>query len=384
MNVLIVLASYRPSIGCQGTYARRLARGLRERGHAVTLLVSDEERPSSAETEEGVRLVVAPSLVRLGAFSLLPTLGLLAARLIPGHDVVNLHLPGWGAAGSAAWCRGARRPLVLTYHRDLAASEGWFNSPVRLGVGLTGRVAGLLADRIVCHTQDFARDSAYLRTFERKTEVIAPPVELMAVGEGAVAAFRKMARLDGGGPVIGVLAPLVPGDGVEVLLRALPRVMDEYPTARVLFAGDFSGATGKEARGQDLPSLFHRYEDRWTFLGTLRPVQMAAFYPNLDAIVVPAVGSTGSFCLAQAEAMLCGTPSIASDLPGVREPVRQTGMGELVPVGDSDALAQAIIRVVNDRPQYVRPREEIEERWSTERTAAAYEALFERLVEART
>ena len=78
--------------------------------------------------------------------------------------------------------------------------------------------------------------------------------------------------------------------------------------------------------------------------------------------------------------MLCGTPSIASDLPGVRQPVLQTGMGEVVPVGDSAALAEAILRVIGNRADYVRPREEIAERWSTGRTAAEYEALFERLL----
>jgi glycosyltransferase involved in cell wall biosynthesis len=79
--------------------------------------------------------------------------------------------------------------------------------------------------------------------------------------------------------------------------------------------------------------------------------------------------------------MLCGTPSIASDLPGVRQPVLQTGMGEVVPVGDSGALAEAIVNVVGNRADYVRPRQEIAERWSTAHTAAEYEALFEQLLE---
>jgi glycosyltransferase involved in cell wall biosynthesis len=107
---------------------------------------------------------------------------------------------------------------------------------------------------------------------------------------------------------------------------------------------------------------------------------MAAFYPNLDVVVVPSLNSTESFGLVQVEAMLCGTPSIASNLPGVRQPVGQTGMGEVVPIGDSEALAEAIIRVVSSPEAYVRPRDEIAERWSTEKTAQQYEALFERLL----
>jgi len=91
------------------------------------------------------------------------------------------------------------------------------------------------------------------------------------------------------------------------------------------------------------------------------------------------LNSTETFGLVQVEAMLCGTPSIASALPGVRQPVHQTGMGEVVPVGDSDALAAAILRVIELRERYVRPRAEIAAKFSTERTAAAYEQLFETL-----
>jgi len=95
--------------------------------------------------------------------------------------------------------------------------------------------------------------------------------------------------------------------------------------------------------------------------------------------VLPSLNSTESFGMVQVEAMLCGTPSIASALPGVRQPVMQTGMGLVVPIGDSAALAEAIIQVLSDRARFVRSREDIAGRFSTERTANEYEALFAEL-----
>jgi glycosyltransferase involved in cell wall biosynthesis len=85
--------------------------------------------------------------------------------------------------------------------------------------------------------------------------------------------------------------------------------------------------------------------------------------------------------LVQVEGMLCGVPSIASALPGVRQPVMMTGMGEIVPIGDSAALAEAVIRVLDDRTRYVRPRSDIDALFSTPRTAELYERLFEKLLE---
>ena len=198
-----------------------------------------------------------------------------------------------------------------------------------------------------------------------------------------MASFAKMHGLNGRGPVIGMAARLASEKGVEVLLHALPRVLEVYPEARVLFAGQYQHVMGEEAYARRLEPLFRKHEERWEFLGVLNPLQMAALYPGLDVIVVPSLNSTESFGLVQVEAMLCGTPSIASDLPGVRQPVLQTGMGEVVPVGDSRALAEAIIDVVGGKDHYVRPREEIAARWNTERTAAEYEALFERLLVGR-
>ncbi len=84
----------------------------------------------------------------------------------------------------------------------------------------------------------------------------------------------------------------------------------------------------EEAYAARLLPRIRVYEERgqWRFLGVLDAAQMAAFYPNLDVITVPSLNSTESFGLVQVEAMLAGVPSVASDLPGVRQTVLQTGM----------------------------------------------------------
>jgi glycosyltransferase involved in cell wall biosynthesis len=116
-------------------------------------------------------------------------------------------------------------------------------------------------------------------------------------------------------------------------------------------------------------------------LGVLSPGELAALYPNCDLVVLPSLNSTESFGLVQVEAMLCGTPSIASNLPGVRQPVTLTGMGEVVPIGDANGLAEAIIKVLRDKESYIRPRREIADRFNTARTADGYTALFEELLQ---
>jgi len=381
MRILVALTYYRPHTSGLTIYAERVARGLARRGHQVTVLTSQYERTLPRhEVSDGVQVLRVPVAFRVSKGVIMPTFGAVAWQQVAAHDVVCLHLPQFDAAGIALRGWLLDKPTTLTYHCDLKLPFGLFSGVVNQVVNGANYTAGLFANRVVAYTQDFAAHSPFLSRFHRKVEVIPPPVELPETSDTLVRDFARQHGL-GDGPVIGMAARLAAEKGVEVLLDALPRVFAVHPTARVLFAGQYENVMGEEPYARRLAPLFERYRERWTFLGVLNPQEMAAFFPNLDVIVVPSLNSTESFGLVQVEAMLCGTPSIASDLPGVRQPVLQTGMGEVVPIGDSKGLAEALVRVLGNKQRYVRPRQEIAARFSTERTVEGYEALFERLLQ---
>ncbi|MFV9507346.1 MAG: glycosyltransferase family 4 protein [Oscillochloridaceae bacterium umkhey_bin13] len=378
MRILCALTYYRPYTSGLTIYVERLATALVQRGHSVTVLTSqyDPSLPRS-EMMAGVRVVRAPVLARVSKGVIMPSFGGIATALALTHDAMSLHLPQFDAPGLALRGRLRHQPVVLTYHSDLQLPPGSFNRVVNRIVDLANLAAGSLATRIVAYTDDFAQHSPYLRRFASKITVIPPPVEVAAIDSGEIAAFRERWNLRG--PVIGMAARLAAEKGVEVLLEALPQVLAAHPEARVLFAGPYENVLGEAAYARRLAPLFERFNRHWTFLGTLGPREMTAFFHNLDVLVVPSLNSTETFGLVQVEAMLCGTPSIASALPGVRQPVHQTGMGEVVPIGDSAALAAALLRVIDLRSRYLRPREQITAKFSTDRTALEYEQLFEAL-----
>jgi len=96
--------------------------------------------------------------------------------------------------------------------------------------------------------------------------------------------------------------------------------------------------------------------------------------------VVPSLNSTEAFGLVQIEAMMNNVPCVASSLPGVRRPVQMTGMGKVVPIGDSAALAQALLAIFSDPARYRRDPAEIARPYIPDAVAAEYEKLFERLI----
>ncbi len=378
MRILFALTYYRPHTSGLTIYVERLARGLVRRGHHVTVLTSQYD-PSLPKLEwlDGVRIVRAPVLARVSKGVIMPTFGWLATRLALEHDAMSLHLPQFDAPGLALRGRILKQPVVLTYHSDLKLPPGLLNQVANRVVNVTNQLAAALATRIVAYTQDFADSSPYLRRWHKKVTIIPPPIEVANVPEEEIHAFRRRWNLQG--PVIGMAARLAAEKGVEILLEALPRILAVYPTARVLFAGQHDHVLGEEEYARRLAPLLDQFRDHWTFLGILSPKEMAAFFPNLDVLVVPSLNSTETFGLVQVEAMLCGTPTVASNLPGVRQPPLMTGMGKVVPVGDAVALADAILEVIAHRAHYVRPRAEIMALFSTERTVTEYEQLFRQL-----
>jgi glycosyltransferase involved in cell wall biosynthesis len=170
---------------------------------------------------------------------------------------------------------------------------------------------------------------------------------------------------------------------VEYLLEAAPTILERHPGTRFLFAGQSENVLGEEAYERKIAPLLTALGNRWTFLGVLPPDAMAAFFKSCDVTVLPSINSTETFGLVQIESMICGTPVIAAGLPGVREPVRVTGMGKVVPPRDPASLAQAVLEVLADRSRFVHPSRTISRMFSPDFTAERYESLFCEIAETK-
>jgi glycosyltransferase involved in cell wall biosynthesis len=125
--------------------------------------------------------------------------------------------------------------------------------------------------------------------------------------------------------------------------------------------------------------MIEQLREHWSFLGIVSPIEMSAFFHECEVTVLPSINSTESYGMVQVESMLCGTPVVSSDLPGVRVPVSQTGMGLTVPPANPQALAEALMAIM-ENPAAFRGRPERLLSLSTPQAVAEqYEAIFEDL-----
>ncbi len=269
----------------------------------------------------------------------------------------------------------------MTYHCDLRLPHGLIHALANQVSHVANHVAAWGSDAIVCLTRDYAEHSAYLTRFMDKVHVLDAPVELPPASEEDVRAFRQKFGIQTGQRIIGMAARMATEKGVEYLVQALPRVLEQLPEARLLFVGSYQNVVGEEQYAARILPLIEGLKEHWSLLGHLSPVEMTAFFKTCEVLVMPSLNSTEAFGLVQVEAMSCGTPVIATDLPGVRVPVKTSGMGRIVPVGDAPAIAGAILDILAEPERFRGDPVEIRHKYSPDVIAAGYEDLFENILQ---
>ena len=373
LRVLTVLTYYDPHWTGLTAIAKRIAEGLVTRGHRVTVLTT-QHLPGLPRRESiaGVDVVRVPSWGRVSRGVLAPTLSLAAGRLLGAHDIVHIHTPLPEAPAVAALARLRRRPLLMTHQGDLVMPEGAVNQTIqRVGRGLLG-AAGRLATVVVAHNADYARESEFLRPFGRKLVAILPPVDLPVPDVEAAAHWRAELGLQSK-RLVGFAGRFVEEKGFDYLLHAIPALADAVPSAHLVYAGEHEIAY-EDFYGRCRP-LLERHADRISFVGLIDdPQRLADFYALCDVFALPS--RTDMYAGVQVEAMLSGTPVVATDIPGARVPVQRTGMGLLVAPRDADALARGLAAVLQEPERYARPRADVREALELDTAVDRYAELL--------
>ncbi len=384
MKILISSTYFEPYKSGLSIYALRLARGLVERGHEVVVLSSLYQDGLAREAlVDGIRVVRVPVGWRLSKGVIMPSLRRVAEPWLRWADVVNLHLPQFESFVLSALARRMGKPLVVTYHCDIVAGASLFEKLAVWGTSLLGRLSLRRANLIVQNTLDYASSSPVLSHYLSKTIEIPTPVNVSTVSDDEVASFKVRFGIASDDIVLGLAGRVAREKGYEYLLEALPLVLEAFPNARVVHAGAWKGVIGEEAYQARITEMASGFGEKWMSTGYVSDADFLAFFAACDVLVFSSLNSTESFGIVQIEALSQGTPIVASDLPGVRQPVLRTGMGRIVPIRDGNALASAIIDVLSERADGARreiPHTYLAD-FSQEQVALRYEKEFERLID---
>ena len=332
MRIAMVADHYYPHIGGVPEHCEHLTRQLRAWGHEVTIVTA---RMGGDWTD-------APYVRRVGASIVIHANGG-QARLAYGwrltarleqlfreerYDVVHVQgglAPTFGIVAPWAAFR-AGIPVVATFHT-------WF--PRSVGYRVFRRTLQRMLDR---HAATIAVSepviSAMSRYFRANWEIIPNGVDVSAfVRDGQASPYGSMR-----GPRLLFLARLEPRNGLDTVLSAMPRILERFPQAELIVAGDGPWRRTYEERARPLGAAVR-------FAGRVL-ADRPALYVHADLFVSPTTRS--SFGVTLLEAMACGTPMLLSDITGFRELIGGGREAVLVPPQAPDAWADAAIALLAD------------------------------------
>lgn len=299
----------------------------------VTVLVPSRSLGRREEVVDGVHVIRTPELGRFFAAPLCPRMPAELRWLAP--DIVHHHFPN--PMGDVAYLLGGRRAgLVVSYHADVIRQRRLLPLYGPLMHRLLAR-----ADRVIASAAENVAASPILSRWRARVSVIPYGVDLAAfeLREGEAEEARRR-RAVFGRPVVLFVGVLRPYKGLDVLLEAVARV----PGVQLVIAGRGPERLRLAARAARLGLT-----NRVTFLGYVPDSERRILLHAADVFVLPSIDAREAFGIAQLEAMACGLPVIATDLPtGVRS-VNPHGVGGLlVPPQNPDALAAGIARLLSD------------------------------------
>jgi glycosyltransferase involved in cell wall biosynthesis len=172
-------------------------------------------------------------------------------------------------------------------------------------------------------------------------------------------------------PVLAFVGRMTEAKGVHVLAEAIARIAPEVPGLRLVACGD------GPARGAFEASMRRSLGDRAEFLGAVEPSRVAEVLASTRVAVLPSFGEGMS--VAAVETLASGRPLVTT-ATGEHVRLVERGGGRVVPVGEAEALAAALVDELGTRRD-PRAIARLVEDFTPARVAARFVELYDELLE---
>jgi len=327
-----------------------LGRGLRDRGHQVQLVTAfaetrllDPDRIYGPEASAGI----------------LPAKLLRIARIVrrlqdaaKDADVVQLNLPtpSFSVVGDVVQAL-LHRPIVVGFEaqlplatdllgRRMLAAPQFYCPQLLINNRLVARVSSFRASRYVVASALQAAELGSLGVSPERVSVIPNLIDAERLQEHL---NPDVANLPTGGPIISYIGHFNHVKGVDVLVRAMPDVLKEYPRAQLVLAWSGLGPRRPVQRAVEESGVAEHVH-------VVGRVPVSGLIRQSDVVALPYRLTIGqaAFPGLVLEAMATGVPLVTSDLPLLRELVEPGQEAELAQPEDPGDVARSIVRLLDD------------------------------------
>jgi len=358
LNVCFVTPEYFPISGGTGAYVYYLSHSLQKLGHTVHVVARHSEDSEDMIDDINVHYIKGAGnvLTRYWRFARSASKKIEELNKQIGFDVIHANLP---LVPSFAIPKDSAKALVCAVHST------WKGEAI-----VTKRDN---PKELNPNEQMMLRFNRLLRSYEKKlmkrsdaliavsNYTVGELTELYGIEEEKIhviyngvdinkfkprpdrAELRREFGLEEEKKVVLFVGRLYHRKGLEILLRSIPPVIQEFGDVKFAISG-----TGFKKKEQSLRNLAKelKIEDYVTFLGYVPDEKLPDLYAASDIFVLPAIYENFPFAILEAQAT--GLPVISTKVGGIPEFLTDNENGFLIDPGDPAQLTQRMLTLLQD------------------------------------
>lgn len=361
---ILQLGKFYPILGGVEKVMYDLAVGLSERGVDCDMMCAFPDGGSrTLPLGAHARLIGCGTWTKAAATMISPDMIRMLRKRCKDYDIIHAHHPD-PMACLALLLSGYKGKVVLHWHSDIEKQKVLLHLYRPLQSWLLRR-----ADVVVGTTPVYTAESPFLTHVQHKTKCLPigiPPVR------PAAEAVEALQRKYGGRKIIFSLGRLVPYKGYGYLVESARYLSDEYV---VLIGGSGPQRDELQARIDALG-----VGERVKLLGRLPDEDLPAYYGACELFCLSSVQKTEAFAIVQIEAMSCGKPVVATNIPasGVSWVNAHKVSGLNVTPRSAEELAQAIMEITGNEQTYKAFSKGAEERF---RSTFTKERMIDKVID---
>ena len=326
-------------------------RAFRRSGDPFEIVTYKYIWPESLHLAGYSRAMEADVSLRKSSYFLVPflvlfgTLALLRTIKKEKIDIINVHwiLPNGLMAAIASKITNV--PFVVT----LPGTDAYLAYRYKL-FGLVAKWIAQSSNGITSNSSWHLNRILKLGVKDKQTDVISYPTDVFAFkpAKTGYAELRKKIGLESQNLVVLAVGRLVYKKGFNYLIKAISELTQKYPHLRLVIGGE-----GDLRDEWEKLSVRLGVDDKVFFVGTIGRDEIVHFYNLADIMVAPSVvdrlGNVDGGPVVSFESMACGKPQVATSVLGVADIIENNVNGFVVPQKDSEALANALEKLIKSK-----------------------------------
>ena len=361
MRILFFSSYFYPYTSGITTYPLKLLTYLSKKHEITVLTFKHDNKLSDKEIVNQIKIVRLPYWFKISKGFISPQSVIYFIKYVKNCDLLILNIPNFEGILLALFSKLFRIKIISIFHCLVFPDRSLFLKIITFFLNMSIYLQLSFSQMIIGYTQDYVNSTWVGRIFKKKIKIVLPPIE---IHHSKQIKTRLIASLQNKDIIIGYAGRVASEKGLEILIDAINIIRHSDPLRqnyseacpsriKLVIAGPYGKiVVGEMQYYQKIVKLLKTSQVTYELLGNLEGYNLVNFYKLISILVLPSINQTEAFGMVQVEAMLYGTPVVASDLPGVRVPIQLTKMGIITPPKDSMAIAEAITTIINNRSQY--------------------------------